>query len=77
MSQSVLSDRRSTRVPADATPTELVDANLGAAERQLAIARERLIASRRRVVALEEAVENWKDFARAARARQHARDHRN
>ena len=54
MSQTVLSDRRGLRVPADASPTELVDAQLGAAQRQLALARERLIAARRRVVALEE-----------------------
>jgi hypothetical protein len=67
MNQTVLSDRRTTRVPADATAEELVDAQLGAAQRQLALARERLIAARRRVVALEEAVENWADFARSAR----------
>ena len=66
MSQTVLSDRRGLRVPADASPTELVDAQLGAAQRQLALARERLIAARRRVVALEEAVANWTEFARAA-----------
>jgi len=68
MSQTVLSDRRGLRVPADASPTELVDAQLGAAQRQLALARERLIAARRRVVALEEAVANWTEFARAAAA---------
>ena len=68
MNQTVLSDRRGTRIPVDATAAELVDAQLGAAQRQLALARERLIASRRRVVALEEAVENWTQFARAVRA---------
>ena len=68
MSQTALSDRRGLRVPASATATELVDAQLGAAQRQLALARERLIASRRRVVALEEAVSNWTEFSRAAGA---------
>lgn len=68
MSQSLLSDRRSLRTPADATAAELVDAQLGAAQRQLALARERLIAARRRVVALEEAVANWAEFARDARS---------
>jgi hypothetical protein len=67
MNQTVLSDRRTTRVPAEASPEELVDSQLGAAQRQLALARERLIAARRRVVALEEAVANWTDFARSAR----------
>jgi hypothetical protein len=66
MSQTVLSDRRGLRVPTDATASELVDAHLGAAQRQLALARERLIAARRRVVALEEGVANWTEFARAA-----------
>jgi hypothetical protein len=68
MTQILQSDRRGLRVPADATPVELVDAQLGAAQRQLALARERLIAARRRVVALEEAVANWTDFARDADA---------
>jgi hypothetical protein len=67
MNQTVMPDRRGARVPADATATQLLDAQLGAAQRQLAQARERLIASRRRVVALEEAVENWTHFARAVR----------
>ena len=66
MSQTVISDRRGLRVPADATATELVEAQRGAAQRQLALARERLIAARRRVVALEDAVANWTEFARAA-----------
>jgi hypothetical protein len=69
MSQSLLSDRRGLRVSSDATPGELVDAQLGAAQRQLAMARERLIAARRRVVALEEAVANWADFSRTVRSR--------
>jgi hypothetical protein len=67
MNQIVLSDRRGLRVAPDATPEELVDAHLGAAQRQLALARERLIAARRRVVALEDAVANWTEFARDAR----------
>ena len=67
MNQTLLSDRRGMRVAPDATPEDLVDAHLGAAERQLALAREHLIAARRRVVALEEAVANWTEFARAAR----------
>lgn len=68
MNQIVLSDRRGLRVSPDATAEELVDAQLGAAQRQLALARERLIAARRRVVALEEAVANWTEFARDARS---------
>ena len=72
MSNVDISDRRELRVHPDATPTELVDAHLGAAQRQLVLARERLIAARRRVTALEEAVANWTEFARAAQARQHA-----
>jgi hypothetical protein len=67
MNQTALSDRRGMRVPVDATAAELVDAQLGAAQRQLAVARERLIASRRRVVALEDAVQNWAQFARDVR----------
>jgi len=67
MEQTTLTDRRGMRVPSDATAAELVDAQLGAAQRQLALARERLIASRRRVVALEDAVENWAHFAREVR----------
>src|SRR4051812_30466121 len=67
MNQTAVSDRRALRVPADATAQELVDAQLGAAQRQLALARERLIAARRRVVALEEAVENWAHFSREVR----------
>jgi hypothetical protein len=68
MNQTVLSDRRGLRVPANATPTELIESQLGAAQRQLALARERLIAARRRVVALEEVVANWTEFAREASA---------
>ena len=68
MNQTLLSDRRGLRVPADATPGELVEAQLGAAQRQLVLARERLIAARRRVVALEDAVANWTEFAGAAKA---------
>jgi hypothetical protein len=69
MSQSLLSDRRGTRVPVDASAAQIVDAQLSAAQRQLALARERLIAARRRVVALEEAVANWADFSCEARKR--------
>jgi hypothetical protein len=66
MNSTALPDRRCLRVSPDATPEELVDAQLGSAQRQLALARERLIAARRRVVALEEAVANWTEFSRAA-----------
>jgi hypothetical protein len=66
--EQIAPDRRSIRVSDDAGPVELVEAHLGAAERQLATARERLISARRRVVALEEAVANWTELARAARS---------
>jgi hypothetical protein len=66
MNQTLLPERRRLRVPTAATPEQLVDAHLGAAQRQLAIARDHLIAARRRVVALEEAVANWAEFAQSA-----------
>lgn len=63
---STVTDRRTSRYPADLTPRELVEAQLRAAQCQLAQARESLIAARRRVVQLEDAVANWTEFSRLA-----------
>ena len=63
---STITDRRSSRFPADLSPREMVEAQLRAAQCQLAAARESLIAARRRVVQLEDAVANWTEFSLAA-----------
>ncbi len=63
---SSATDRRTFRSPANLTPRELVEAQLRAAQCQLAQARESLIAARRRVVQLEDAVTNWTEFSRLA-----------
>ena len=63
---STVTDRRTSRYPANLTPRELVEAQLRAAQCQLAQARESLIAARRRVVQLEDAVSNWTEFSRMA-----------
>jgi len=59
-------DRRSCRRSDDLTTDELIRAHIDSAQRQLAAARENLIAARRRVVALETAVQNWGEMAQEA-----------
>ncbi|MGZ4677696.1 MAG: hypothetical protein ACXVJ7_05215 [Acidimicrobiia bacterium] len=61
---TLISDRRGSRAAAGSPAAELVAANLHAAQCQLAAAREALIAARRRVVELENAVTNWHEFAK-------------
>ncbi len=56
-------DRRQTATPASVRPEVLVERHVENARRQLAEARERLKAARRRVVQLEDAVGNWERFA--------------
>lgn len=56
-------DRRQTAAPPSVRPEVLVERHVENARRQLAEARERLKAARRRVVQLEDAVENWERFA--------------
>jgi sRNA-binding protein len=56
-------DRRQTAAPPSVRPEVLVERHVENARRQLAEARERLKAARRRVVQLEDAVGNWERFA--------------
>lgn len=56
-------DRRQTAAPPSVQPEVLVERHVENARRQLADARERLKAARRRVVQLEDAVGNWERFA--------------
>ncbi len=56
-------DRRQTTTPPSVQPEVLVERHVENARRQLAEARERLKAARRRVVQLEDAVGNWERFA--------------
>ena len=64
MSSISVLDRRAPRQSPSATPLELVESHVKSAEWQLAVAREGLIEARRRVGALQDAVQNWQDFAR-------------
>lgn len=57
-------ERRGSRDTSNATAVELMKSQVSAAEHQLAIARDHLIAARRRVGALQDVVHTWKDFAR-------------
>ena len=66
MSTMAALDRRSCRRSDNLTPTELIRSHVDSAQRQLAAAREGLIAARRRVVALETAVQNWGEMAHEA-----------
>ena len=61
-------DRRGSRPRHEHRPDQLVRAELESAQRQLATAREGLIAARRRVVELETAAANWTEMHRAAAA---------
>ena len=56
-------DRRQTPAAPSVQPEVLVERHVENARRQLAEARERLKAARRRVVQLEDAVTNWERFA--------------
>jgi hypothetical protein len=60
---SVSPERRQTAASPSVTPEVLVERHVENARRQLAEARERLKAARRRVVQLEDAVCNWERFA--------------
>ncbi len=66
-SASTLNRRASHHWP-EATPQAIADSYVTVAEQQLAAAREGLIAARKRVVTLEEALGNWRDFAEMVRA---------
>ena len=56
-------DRRSQLIGDDLSPDQLLQSQIDIAQRQLAAARDDLIAARRRVVALETAVQNWHELA--------------
>jgi hypothetical protein len=60
---SVSPDRRQTASSPAISPEVLVERHVENARRQLADARERLKAARRRVVQLEDALGNWERFA--------------
>lgn len=64
-STTVGSDRRHRPLPTSPAPSpeRLVVHQVEAARAQLAEARERLKAARRRVVELEDAVRNWEEMA--------------
>jgi hypothetical protein len=59
----VPSERRQSATSPAVSPEALVQRHVEDARRQLAEARERLKAARRRVVQLEDAVGNWERFA--------------
>jgi hypothetical protein len=59
----VPSERRQSAASPTVSPEDLVQRHVDNARRQLAEARERLKAARRRVVQLEDAVGNWERFA--------------
>ena len=56
-------ERRQTLPPETVSPEALIERHVEGARRQLAEARERLKAARRRVVQLEDALCNWERFA--------------
>lgn len=56
-------ERRQTVSSPTVSPETLVSRHVENARRQLAEARERLKAARRRVVQLEDALQNWERFA--------------
>ncbi len=56
-------ERRQTAAPEPVTPEALIERHVESARRQLADAREKLKAARRRVVQLEDALCNWERFA--------------
>jgi hypothetical protein len=56
-------ERRQSTASPSVSPEVLVERHVENARRQLAEARERLKAARRRVVQLEDAVGNWERFA--------------
>ena len=60
---AVTAERRQTAASPSVSPEVLVGRHVDNARRQLAEARERLKAARRRVVQLEDAVGNWERFA--------------
>jgi hypothetical protein len=60
---TVSPERRQTAASPSVSPEVLVDRHVENARRQLADARERLKAARRRVVQLEDALCNWERFA--------------
>ncbi len=59
-------ERRAARPRSSMTVEELLHCNIESARNQLGIARENLIEARRRVVALEGAVDNWIEMATLA-----------
>ncbi len=67
MNDLLTRDRRSSRLPESLSADQLLQAQVEIARCQLTGAREALIAARRRVVALEDAVENWQQLASGTR----------
>ena len=61
--ETVTPERRQTAASPSVQPEVLVERHVENARRQLAEARERLKAARRRVVQLEDVVGNWERFA--------------
>lgn len=66
-----IAERRRTAAAPSVSPEVLVGRHVDNARRQLAEARERLKAARRRVVQLEDAVGNWERFAAELRNGRH------
>jgi hypothetical protein len=60
---NISQERRQTASSPSVSPQTLVGRHVDNARRQLAEARERLKAARRRVVQLEDALQNWERFA--------------
>ena len=63
MTNLTTTERRAARPRSSMTVDELLHCNIESARHQLGLARENLIEARRRVVALEGAVENWIEMA--------------
>ncbi len=66
MNDLITTERRVARPRSSMTVDELLRCNIESARHQLGAARENLIEARRRVVALEGAVENWFEMAQLA-----------
>jgi hypothetical protein len=69
MNDLITTERRSRRTRSSMTVDELLRSNIESARTQLGAARANLIEARRRVVALEGAVENWIEMAQLSAQR--------
>ncbi len=66
MTDLITNERRTRPSRGSMTVDELLRGNIESARNQLGVARTSLIEARRRVVALEGAVENWIEMAQLA-----------